>query len=108
MTQLIRSVDGDTLSVTKDKLTEVKKADGDTTLWFAYLRDMSKGTVRITIYRADTPSHDPCHYISMNWADRHIGCQYFTRDTFRIITRAIKAALNGGDIFAIAKGEFFQ
>ena len=92
MTQLIRSKDGDTLKITKDKLIEVSKNEDDDSKFWAYLHELGSENRMFYAYPVDQVGSA---YLSMNWADRHIGCQYFDVKNFSILKKAIKAALKG-------------
>jgi len=92
MTQLIRSKGGDTLKITKDKLIEVSKNEDDDSKFWTYLHELGSENRMFYAYPVDQVGSA---YLTMNWADRQIGCCEFDEKNWAILTRAIKAALKG-------------
>ena len=95
MTQLIRSIDGAVLRISKTRLTEVKAQEGYRYKFFAYLKDLGEDKGGFDAHGVHGEFRHLARDLSMNWADQHIGCQYFDVKNFSILKKAIRAALKG-------------
>ena len=95
MTQLIRSIDGAVLRISKTRLTEVKAQEGYRYKFFAYLKDLGEDKSGFDAHGVHGEFRHIAHGLSMDWKERQIGCQEFDKKNWAILTKAIKAALKG-------------
>lgn len=95
MTQLIRSIDGAVLRISKTRLTEVKAQEGYRYKFFAYLKDLGEDKSGFDGHGVHGEFRHIAHGLSMDWKERQIGCCTFDKKNWAILTKAIKAALKG-------------